>query len=63
MKRIWDLQKYADSLKSHGLYYHDFEPVGDRKHFWKIKSHLPFLWDDGDDNANRYIGLRVIALA
>ena len=50
------LQQYADSLKSHGLYYHDFEPVGDRKHFWKIKSHLPFLWDNGDDNANRYIG-------
>ena len=50
------LQKYADSLKCHGLHYHDFESVGDRKHFWKIKSHLPFRWDDGDDNANRYIG-------
>ena len=52
--RLIDL--YAQSLKDHGLYYHDFEPVGDRKHFWSIKSHLPFLWDDGDDNANRYVG-------
>ena len=50
------MQQYAQSLTDHGLYYHDFEQVNDRKHFWKIKSHLPFLWDDGDDNANRYIG-------
>ena len=50
------MQQYADSLKSHGLYYHDFEQVSNRKHFWEIKSHLPFLWGDGSDNANRYIG-------
>lgn len=52
------MKLYAESLKSHGLYYHDFENVAEcsAKHFWRIKSHLPFLWDDGDGNANRYIG-------
>ncbi len=60
--RLKDL--YIQSLQEHGLYYHGFEHVtapnaddeNPRKHFWKIKSHEPFLWDDGDDNANRYIG-------
>ena len=52
------MERYAESLKQHGLPYHDFKSVADgsRKEFWNIKSHLPFLWDDGDDNANRYIG-------
>ena len=60
--RLKDL--YIQSLQEHGLYFHGFEHVtapnadgeNPRKHFWKIKSHEPFLWDDGDDNANRYIG-------
>lgn len=56
--RLMDL--YTASLKSHGLYYHPFKSVSDcsRKEFWHIKSHRPFLWDDGDDNenSNRYIG-------
>ena len=55
---------YVKSLQDHGLYYHGFENVtapnaegeDPRKHYWSIKSHEPFLWDDGDDNANRYIG-------
>ena len=60
--RLKDL--YIQSLQEHGLYFHGFEHVtapnadgeDPRKHFWNIKSHEPFLWDDGDDNANRYIG-------
>lgn len=60
--RLKDL--YIRSLQEHGLYFHGFENVtapnadgeNPRKHFWNIKSHEPFLWDDGDDNANRYIG-------
>lgn len=57
---------YTDSLSKHGLYYHDFERVSDTKspenpnattdHFWKIKSHHPFLWGDGEGDSNRYIG-------
>ena len=54
------MDSYTASLKSHGLYYHPFKSVSDcsRKEFWHIKSHRPFLWDDGDDteNSNRYIG-------
>ena len=52
------MQQYADSLKKHGLFYHRFEDVAQcsPKHFWQIKSHLPFLWGDGEDNDNRYIG-------
>ena len=52
------MQKYTDSLTEHGLYYHDFENVADcsKRHFWEIKSHLPFLWGDGEGNSNRYIG-------
>lgn len=52
------MQQYAESLKNHGLYYHRFEDVAQCtfKQFWKIKSHLPFLWGDGEGNANRYIG-------
>ena len=38
-------------------YYHEFEPYHDRKSFWKVKSHRPYLWGDGDiGNSNRYIG-------
>ena len=52
------MDTYTASLQSHGLYYHPFKSVSDctRKEFWHIKSHRPFLWDDGDDNSNRYIG-------
>ena len=57
---------YTESLTKHGLYFHDFERVSDAKnsenpnvttdHFWKIKSHHPFLWGDGEGDSNRYIG-------
>ena len=54
------MDSYTNSLQSHGLYYHPFKSVSDcsRKEFWHVKSHRPFLWDDGDDteNSNRYIG-------
>ena len=52
------MQTYTDSLKAHGLYFHPFRSVSEcsRREFWHIKSHLPFLWDDGDGNCNRYIG-------
>ena len=52
------MQHYARSLEEHGLYYHDFRSVdaSDRKAFWHIKSHYPFLWDDDQENSNRYIG-------
>lgn len=57
---------YTESLTKHGLYFHDFERVSNTKnsenpnvttdHFWKIKSHHPFLWGDGEGDSNRYIG-------
>ena len=52
------MDAYAKSLSDHGLYYHPFKKVSDcsRKEFWKIKSHSPFLWGEGDGNCNRYIG-------
>ena len=64
------MKVYTESLRNHGLYFHNFENVCDSKcvtvgsdkaigttsHFWKIKSHKPFLWDDGAGNCNRYIG-------
>ena len=51
------MNEYTDSLTKHKLYYHEFEPYHDRKSFWKVKSHLPYLWGDGDiGNSNRYIG-------
>lgn len=64
------MKQYTDSLSDHGLYYHDFESVGDSKtssdkydkdvatadHFWKIKSHRPFLWGRGDGDSNLYVG-------
>lgn len=62
------MKAYAKSLKEHGLYYHHFENVGNSKcqdsgneekttaRFWKIKSHRPYLWGDGEDNCNRYVG-------
>ena len=66
--RLMDL--YAQSLRGHGLFYHDFESVRDSKcclsedgkadattgHFWKIKSHRPFLWGKGDGDSNLYVG-------
>jgi hypothetical protein len=51
------MNEYTDSLTKHKLYYHEFEPYHDRKSFWKVKSHRPYLWGDGDiGNSNRYIG-------
>lgn len=52
------MKAYAESLESHGLIFHPFENVADctRREFWGIKSHQPFLWGEGDDNCNRYIG-------
>ena len=52
------MDAYTNSLKSHGLHYHPFKDVSrcTRREFWHTKSHRPFLWDDGDDNSNRYIG-------
>lgn len=52
------MEQYAESLKSHGLYYHDFKDVSNctRSEFWKLKSHFPFCWEDGEGNRNRYIG-------
>ena len=64
------MELYAKSLVEHGLFYHDFEHVSESKccsaegaqaiattkHFWEIKSHLPFLWGEGDGNSNLYVG-------
>lgn len=64
------MDQYVQSLREHGLYYHDFESVSDSKctasgcgtksattdHFWKIKSHRPFLWGEGEGDSNLYIG-------
>ena len=51
------MNHYTQSLTAHKLYYHDFESYNDRKGFWHIKSHRPYLWGDGDiDSSNRYIG-------
>lgn len=52
------MEAYTKSLTAHGLYYHPFKSVSEcsRQEFWHIKSHHPFLWDDGDGNCNRYIG-------
>lgn len=54
------MEQYAQSLREHGLYFHEFENVSDgtTRHFWEIKSHRPFLWGEktDDSNSNRYIG-------
>ena len=52
------MKAYAESLDRHGLIYHPFKSVADctRCDFWGIKSHLPFLWGEGEGNCNRYIG-------
>lgn len=60
------MELYAQSLHEHGLFYHDFESVSQSKsstnpnattsHFWEIKSHSPFLWSEGENNSNLYIG-------
>ena len=52
------MKTYTDALTAHGLYFHPFKHVSEcsRRDFWHIKSHHPFLWGDGDDNSNRYIG-------
>lgn len=64
------IDRYARSLSDHGLIYHNFEQVSESKccpseggqsvdttkHFWEIKSHLPFLWGKGEGNSNFYIG-------
>lgn len=52
------MKAYAESLDRHGLIYHPFMNVADcdRRDFWGIKSHLPFLWGEGEGNCNRYIG-------
>ena len=51
------MNNYTQSLTGHKLYYHEFEPYHDRKSFWEVKSHSPYLWGDGDiGSSNRYIG-------
>ena len=51
------MNDYTQSLTAHKLYYHEFELFHDRKSFWKVKSHSPYLWGDGDiGSSNRYIG-------
>jgi len=51
------MNNYTQSLTDHKLYYHEFETYHDRKSFWKVKSHSPYLWGDGDiGSSNRYIG-------
>ena len=52
------MKAYAESLDHHGLIYHPFMNVADcnRRDFWNIKSHEPFLWGEGEGNCNRYIG-------
>ena len=51
------MNDYTQSLTDHKLYYHEFEPCHDRKSFWAVKSHSPYLWGDGDvGSSNRYIG-------
>jgi len=64
------MKQYTESLSDHDLYFHDFESAGDSKkksdkynnvvattnHFWKIKSHRPFLWGRGDGDSNLYVG-------
>jgi len=54
---------YVRSLTDHGLYYHDPKQVSESKQgatttqqFWKIKSHSPFLWGQGEGNSNLYVG-------
>ena len=51
------MESYTRSLVAHRLYYHDFKPYIDRKSFWHVKSHQPYLWGDGEVGcSNRYIG-------
>jgi len=53
------MDKYAESLRQHRLYYHEFKNVDqleNRREFWNIKSHRPFLWAEGEGNANFYVG-------
>lgn len=64
------MERYKQSLEEHGLSYHKFEHVSASKrcpdeggpavtttdHFWKIKSHSPFLWGKGEGDSNYYIG-------
>jgi hypothetical protein len=51
------MDSYTHSLVDHHLYYHDFKPYTDRRSFWRVKSHQPYLWGDGDiGSSNRYIG-------
>ena len=57
---------YVESLEKHKLFYHDFEhvsiskdasdPTATKKDFWKIKSHEPFLWGEGEGDSNLYVG-------
>ena len=67
-QRLIDM--YAESLSRHGLVYHEFKRVSDSKatsdkygtpaatgkDFWKIKSHSPFLWGQGEGDSNLYVG-------
>ena len=64
------MDRYAQSLAAHGLFFHPFKdvnkaipdkdgkPLNPNKDFWGAKSHHPFLWGDTeeDSNSNRYIG-------
>lgn len=62
------IELYTQSLKEHGLYYHEFNTFNRNddnaaRIFWSAKSHLPFFWGDekdngkGDGNSNSYIGI------
>ena len=67
-QRLIDM--YAESLNRHDLIYHEFKSVSDSKatsdkygkaaatgkDFWKIKSHSPFLWGQGEGDSNLYVG-------
>lgn len=57
---------YTDALERCGLSYHPFTDVASLKNssapnqttaaFWHAKSHLPFLWAEGEGNRSAYIG-------
>lgn len=57
---------YTDALERCGLSYHPFTDVASLKDssaprhttaaFWHAKSHLPFLWAEGEGNCSAYIG-------
>lgn len=57
------MDRYCQSLKDHRLIYHPFTPMANVKNgastkssFWKVKSHEPFCWRNGEGNASAWIG-------